>query len=111
LAALAVGGAAVAPVASAHAAASAALSRTCQDVGAVLSDGPDPTVDPVGYALAQVRPLRQIPTTDKYARKAIDRLADAYWAFYKADGKGANVKRAVRKAERHLATFCPGEGL
>src|ERR1700728_2213452 len=35
----------------------AAAKSACQQVSAVLSDGPDPSADPVGYAEAQVVPL------------------------------------------------------
>ncbi len=36
--------------------------QTCKQVEAVLSDGPDPEADPVGYAQAQILPLREIHT-------------------------------------------------
>ena len=62
----------------------------------MLTDGPDPDADPVGYALAQVGPLRQIkPTSDQPLQTAIDQLASAYQRFYAAGGVGASVKRAV----------------
>src|SRR5580658_9784510 len=43
---------------------SAAVTRACRQVSAVLADGPDPDSDPVGYAEAQILPLRQVHTSD-----------------------------------------------
>src|ERR1700733_15082867 len=51
------------------------VTRTCQQVTAALSDGPDPGADPVGYAEAQILPLRQIRTSDPTLKAAISRLA------------------------------------
>jgi hypothetical protein len=85
------------------------VQQTCQAVTAVLTDGPDPDADPVGYALAQVRPLRQIkPTSDQPLQTAIDQLASAYPQFYAAHGVGASVKRAVTRASDRLDALCPG---
>ncbi len=90
-------------------ASSSSVHQTCQAVTAVLSDGPDPDADPVGYALAQVTPLRQIkPTSDQQLQSAIDQLASAYQRFYTAGGVGASVKRAVTQAADRLDTLCPG---
>jgi hypothetical protein len=85
------------------------VPQTCQAVTAALTDGPDPDADPVGYALAQVRPLRQIKTTsDQALQTAIDQLASAYQRFYAADGVGASAKRAVTGASDRLDALCPG---
>jgi hypothetical protein len=85
--------------------------RTCRAVTAVLADGPDPDVDPVGYALAQVTPLRQIgPTSDRPLQTAIDKLSSAYHRFASADGVGASVRQAVTRASDRLHTLCPGAG-
>jgi hypothetical protein len=94
---------------SAPAASTSSVHRTCQAVTAVLSDGPDPDADPVGYALAQVTPLRQVKTTsDRPLQTAIDQLASAYQQFVTADGVGASVQRAVTQASDRLNTLCPG---
>lgn len=85
-----------------------ATAGVCSEVAAVLSDGPDPGADPVGYAEAQILPLRRIHTSDHPLGQAIDRLASAYAAFYRADGRGAGVKRAVVAAERVVDAECPG---
>jgi hypothetical protein len=81
---------------TAHASAPATES-TCQQVSAVLSDGPDPDADPVGYAEAQILPLR-----------AITQLADAYQRFFSSDGKSTNAKESVVVASNKLNSICPG---
>lgn len=84
-----------------------ALHSTCQQVSAVLSDGPDPDADPVGYAQAQVLPLSQIHTSDTSLRSAIAELASAYQRFVAANGaKAAND--AVNKAADKVNAICPG---
>jgi len=74
----------------------------------VLSDGPDPGADPVGYAEAQILPLRQISSADPALRAAISMLADAYQQFFASDGKSSNAKEAVTVASRKLDAICPG---
>ena len=87
---------------------SAQLSRqACKQVEAVLSDGPEPEADPVGYAQAQVLPLRQIRTSDGKLRRAIETLASAYQSFSASDGAGS-AKSAVSRASKTLDTICPG---
>jgi hypothetical protein len=85
----------------------ATLKSTCQQVSAVLSDGPDPGADPVGYAEAQILPLRQVRTTDSRLKAALDQLSSAYRQF--TDTKGSRgAKRAVSAASRSLNAICPG---
>jgi hypothetical protein len=85
------------------------VHTTCQEVIAVLSDGPDTGADPVGYAFAQVRPLRAItPRTDRPLQDAIDGLALAYQRFYDDDDVGAAAKNAVKVAAARLNALCPG---
>jgi hypothetical protein len=94
---------------AASTASSSAVHQSCKAVAGVLADGPDPDADPVGYALAQVTPLRQVKSTsDRQLHTAIDQLASAYQRFVTADGVGAPVKRAVTQASDHLDTLCPG---
>ena len=83
-----------------------AVKRACQQVAAVLADGPDPGVDPVGYAEAQVLPLRQIRTPQKPLQQKIDELASAYHAFSSANGSRA-TKTAVTAASRQIDAVCP----
>jgi hypothetical protein len=87
-----------------------ATQGTCQAVGAVLSDGPDPDADPVGYAFAQILPLRQIHTSDQALRTAIDNLASAYEQFYKANGVGKSANHAISQAAGRINALCPGTG-
>lgn len=86
----------------------AATSKTCQQVGAVLSDGPDPDADPVGYAEAQILPLRQVAAPDKALKNAIRALADAYQRFFASSGTSDAAKEAVAVASKKINSFCPG---
>ncbi len=95
---------------SGNAALAAASAKTCQQVGAVLSDGPDPTQDPVGYAEAQILPLRQVHTSDSQLRTAISRLASSYAAFFADNGKSEAATSAVLAAAAYMNKLCPGAG-
>ncbi len=95
---------------SGNAAPAEASAKTCQQVGAVLSDGPDPTQDPVGYAEAQILPLRQVHTSDPQLRAAISKLASAYAAFFANNGKSESATSAVLAAAAHMNKLCPGAG-
>jgi hypothetical protein len=86
----------------------AAVRSACNQVSAVLSDGPDPDADPVGYAEAQILPLGQIRTADTPLRTAIGRLASAYEAFFASNGSSAAAKQAVASASKQVNAFCPG---
>ena len=84
-----------------------AITSTCNRVSAVLSDGPDPDADPVGYALAQVIPLRQIHTSDAKLKSDIEGLAASYERFYETKGSSA-AKAAVSRASEAINSVCPG---
>ena len=86
----------------------AATGNACQQVSAVLSDGPDPAADPVGYAEAQVLPLRRIIAPDQALRSVIGQLAYAYQQFFASNGKSSNAKEAVAVASKKLNSLCPG---
>jgi len=86
---------------------SAALDRTCQNLSAVLSDGPDPSADPVGFAEAQILPLRQVHTDDVSLQHAVQQLDAAYQQTFESDG-AATAERAVATASAHLDAICPG---
>jgi hypothetical protein len=88
--------------------ASAAVKGACKQVEAVLSDGPEPAADPVGYAQAQVLPLRQIHTSDKDLHNAVDGLASAYAAFAADNGAGHRAESAATAAVAHVNAICPG---
>jgi anti-sigma-K factor RskA len=81
--------------------------QTCQQVEAVLSDGPEPEADPVGYAQAQILPLRQIHTSDQELHAAIGGLASAYRAFSSSNGS-TKAKHTLAAASRTIAAICPG---
>jgi hypothetical protein len=85
-------------------------SKTCEQVSAVLSDGPDPAADKVGYAEAQILPLRAIHTTSPVLRSAIGELADAYSRFFASNGQSASATSAVATATARMNKLCPGAG-
>jgi hypothetical protein len=85
----------------------ASIAAACQQVAAALADGPDPGADPVGYALAQIKPLRAIQTSDEPLRSAIVGLASACQSFYDDNGTKA-ATALVTSASNRLDKFCPG---
>jgi hypothetical protein len=84
-----------------------APAASCQAVSAALANGPDPGADPVGYAEAQVLPLRDITTSDAGLHSAIVQLSSAYESFYKDNG-AASSKKLVSAAEKSVDHYCPG---
>jgi hypothetical protein len=96
------------PAASAASPVVATTQSACERVSAVLSDGPDPDADPVGYAEAQILPLRHISTSNQSLRGVISQLSDAYQTFFASNGKNSNAKEAVAVASRKLNSICPG---
>jgi hypothetical protein len=101
-------GACASPVPASRPASAAAVRATCTQVSAVLSDGPDPDADPVGYAEAQILPLGQIRTSDAQLRAAIGKLASAYQAFFDSNGSSSAAKLAVAAASKRVNSLCPG---
>ncbi len=88
-----------------------AAKSACQQVGAAAADGPDSGADPVGYAFAQILPLRAIKIpSDPTLQAAIDSLASAYQTFYRDNGSGHGVKSAVDQAAKNVNALCPGAG-
>ena len=74
----------------------------------VLSDGPDPDADPVGYAQAQVLPLRQLSISDASLHRAVLTLAGAYETFSTSSSPTrAASAAAVTKAENEVNKICP----
>jgi hypothetical protein len=86
---------------------SASINSPCNQVAAVLSDGPDPGADPVGYAAAQVLPLRELKLSAGRVRTDALALASAYAQFSSTKGS-ARAKAAVTQASHALDTICPG---
>jgi hypothetical protein len=63
----------------------------------------------VGYAEAQIGPLRQIHTSDRPLQLALDRLDSAYKTFFSDDGT-VRAKAAVSTAAKSVDALCPGAG-
>jgi hypothetical protein len=82
-------------------------AASCQAVSAALANGPNPDVDPVGYAEAQVLPLRDITTSDAGLHTAILQLSSAYESFYRGNG-ATSSKKQVTAAEKNVDHYCPG---
>jgi hypothetical protein len=83
--------------------------QECTAIGDVLSNGPDPGADPVGYAEAQVLPLRRLHIAEPQLRSAVDKLASAYQAYSTSSGSAAKADaKKVAADERALNVLCPG---
>lgn len=86
-----------------------ALSQDCTAVSDVLADGPDPTADPVGYAQAQILPLKRLALTDAAVRSAVSRLDAAFSTFVGAAGSAqAQDATKVTNAQNAVNALCPG---
>jgi hypothetical protein len=84
--------------------------QACEQVSAVLADGPDPGVDPVGHAQAQILPLRQIRTPDAALGVAITSLASAYSGYSAANGMSKAATATLTTAIKKINALCPGAG-
>lgn len=82
--------------------------QACTAIADVLSDGPDPAADPVGYAEAQPLPLRSLKLADPRLRAPVDALASAYQAYSATGGATAADKARVSKSEAEINAICPG---
>jgi hypothetical protein len=92
----------------ATAALGATVAQGCTAIGDVLSDGPDPDADSIGYAEAQVLPLRQLAISDPALHRDVLALASAYQAFSTGSGAGSPAEAtAVAKAENSVNSICP----
>jgi hypothetical protein len=96
--------------ASAPTATTSAAEAACTQVAAVLTDGPDPGADPVGYAEAQILQLRQIKTPDATIQQAIDNLANAYTGYSTADGKSKAATATANATIAKINGLCPDAG-
>lgn len=89
----------------------AQVQQICQQVSAVLTNGPDPGVDPVGYAQAQILPLEQLHVSAQTTiGKAISTLASDYGSYVTANGTGKAVKAALTASINRINSLCPGAG-
>ena len=95
---------------AAPASTASALSQDCTAVSDTLADGPDPTADSVGYAQAQILPLKQLTLADAKVKSAVTRLDAAFTAFVAATGSSAQTQAAVQvtSAENAVNALCPG---
>ena len=85
-----------------------AVQQDCTTISDVLSDGPDPGADPVGYAQAQVLPLRQLTISDATLHSAVLSLATAYQTFSTSTtSTRAAAALSVSKAENEVNKICP----
>jgi len=84
------------------------ISAACASLGAALSDGPDPAADPVGYAEAQIKPLRAIHTPDQALAAAIRDLAAAYARVFASNGASSAAGKAVTTAVGRVNAICLG---
>lgn len=97
---------AVAACGSSASAGGAAQAQGCTAVAAVLSNGPDPDVDPVGYAEAQVLPLHQLKLSGTILQDVVNKLGSAYKAY--ASNGGRPLAAGVASEEKALNAICPG---
>lgn len=84
-----------------------AKQQDCTAVTDVLADGPDPGSDSVGYAQAQILPLRQLTLSEASLRTAVTNLDAAYQAFSASNGAPADAVK-VSTAQDALNALCPG---
>jgi hypothetical protein len=84
------------------------LQQSCAAVAAVLANGPDESEDPVGYAEAQILPLRAVLITgDAALEQGVVGLSNAYKQFNATQGSAA-AKSAVKAAAAKVDAICPG---
>jgi hypothetical protein len=85
-----------------------AVQKDCTSVADVLANGPDSGTDPIGYAEAQVLPLRQLTISDATLHSAVLTLASAYETFSTSSpSTRAASAAAVTKAENEVNKLCP----
>jgi hypothetical protein len=84
--------------------------QTCRRVEGVLSNGPDPEADSIGYAQAQILPLGEIHSSDAKLAAAIHTLAHAYRAFSQSNSS-SSAKTAVNTATKTIEALCHGVAL
>jgi hypothetical protein len=105
------GGQTTASTASTASTTQAQVQQICQQVSAVLANGPDPGVDPVGYAQAQTLPLEQLHVSPQTTiGQAISTLASDYSSYVAANGAGKAVDSALAASIKRINSLCPGAG-
>ncbi len=94
--------------ASGGAALAKAPNALCQQLNAVLSDGPDPDADPVGYALSQILPLQGVHSSDTAVMAAVGHLVAADQDLVRSNGDDKPAAAAIKKADQTIDQACPG---
>lgn len=85
-----------------------AVQQACTTISGVLADGPDSDADPIGYAQAQVLPLRRLTISDVTLHRAVVTLASAYQTLSTSTASTrAAATQAVSKAENEVTKICP----
>jgi hypothetical protein len=85
-----------------------APSGVCQQLNAVFSDGPDPDADPVGYALSQILPLRDLHSSDTDLMATVSKLETDDEDLVKANGADKLAAAAIKKDDKAINSACPG---
>jgi hypothetical protein len=87
-----------------------ALSQDCTAVSGVLANGPDSTADSVGYAEAQILPLKQLKLSTAKLQSAVTKLDAAFTAFVAAKSSSTQTQAAVQvtSTENAVNAICPG---
>jgi hypothetical protein len=88
-------------------ASASATANTCENIAAALADGPDSDADPLGYAEAQVLPLRHIATSNAAQQRDLLTLSRAYHQFFVSGGT-ASANAVVHRALATVQSLCPG---
>jgi hypothetical protein len=78
----------------------------CVQVADVLGNGPDPHVDPVGYAEAQYGPLGAVKADKPALQTALKQLSTAYQQEF-SQGVTKQTKSAVKAGQRAVNSICP----
>jgi hypothetical protein len=85
-----------------------APASTCQLLNDVFSDGPDPDADPVGYALSQILPLRNLESSDSALMATVSKLESDDEDLVKANGADSLAAAAIKKDDKAIDSACPG---
>jgi hypothetical protein len=85
-----------------------APAAICQQLNGVLSDGPDPNADPVGYALSQILPLRGLHSSDTSLMATVSKLETDDEDLVKANGDDSLAAAAIKKDYEAINSACPG---
>ncbi len=80
----------------------------CASLTAVFANGPDPAVDPVGYALSQILPLSNVHSPDTAAIDTVHSVVAADRALVRSNGTDHAATTAIKQGDARLDEACPG---